>query len=182
MPSCRSPIYPTSLLPMHVVVQILSRYIALYPDRSAACNAQGSCVVSKFSIIGLYAKFFCGRPFLVTGLVYSSLPTMGRARIPDEVRMKLTNGTVPISHSAVQGIRGVDLCQTLGGPNPFPPHPYPLPLLPPFPSSLLLLPFVPPSPPFPPLPLPSPPLGVRGIAPGKFFSGTHARTRVLVHF
>jgi hypothetical protein len=79
--------------------------------------------------------------------------------------------------------RGVDLCQTLGGPNPFPPHPYPLPLLHPFPSSLLLLPFVAPSPPFPPLPLPSPPLGVRGLRPRKkFFRYTYARTRVLVHF
>jgi hypothetical protein len=80
-------------------------------------------------------------------------------------------------------IRGVDLCQTLGGPNPFPAHPYPLPLLPPFPSSLLLLPFVPL---FSSLPSPSSPLplvwGSGGYAPGNFFSGTHARTRVLVHF
>jgi hypothetical protein len=61
---------------------------------------------------------------------------------------------------------GVDLCQTLGGPNPFPPHPYPLPLL-------SLLPFSP----FPlsPLPLPSlslpllPSLGVRGLCPRKIF-------------
>jgi hypothetical protein len=82
-----------------------------------------------------------------------------------------------------QDNRGVDLCQTLGGPNPFPPHPYPLPLL--------SLPSLPPFSSFPlsPLPLPSlpflfPPLpwGSGGYAPEKFFSGTHARTRVLVHF
>jgi hypothetical protein len=65
--------------------------------------------------------------------------------------------------------RGVDLCQTLGGPNPFPAHPYPLPLLPPFPSSLLLLPFVPPSPPYPPLPLPSLSSGGPGATPPENF-------------
>jgi hypothetical protein len=74
--------------------------------------------------------------------------------------------------------RGVDLCQTLGGPNPFPPRPYPLPLLHPFPSSLLLLPFVPP---FSSLPSPSSPLpllwGSGAYAPGKIFSGTHMLAR-----
>jgi hypothetical protein len=66
--------------------------------------------------------------------------------------------------------RGVDLCQTLGGPNPFPPDPCPLPLL--------SLPSLPPFSSFPlsPLALPSlqflsPPVpwGSGGYAPGKFF-------------
>jgi hypothetical protein len=72
-----------------------------------------------------------------------------------------------------QGRRSVS---NIGGPNPFPPHPCLLPFLP-SPSHCV---------PFPSLPSPSSPppftWGSGGVAPGQFFSGTHARTRVLVHF
>jgi hypothetical protein len=59
----------------------------------------------------------------------------------------------PVAAASTISSGGVDLCQTLGGPNPFPPHPYPLPL--PLPSLLFLS--------------PSPPLGVRGLRPRKIF-------------
>jgi hypothetical protein len=70
-------------------------------------------------------------------------------------------------------IRGVDLCQTLGGPNPFPPDPYPLPSFPslPFLRSLPSL-----CPPFPSLPSPSSPLpspgGPGAMPPENFFRYT----------
>jgi hypothetical protein len=69
--------------------------------------------------------------------------------------------------------RGVDLCQTLGEPNPFPPDPYPLPSFPslPFLRSLPSL-----CPPFPSLPSPSSPLpspgGPGAMPPENFFRYT----------
>jgi hypothetical protein len=72
-----------------------------------------------------------------------------------------------------QGRRSVS---NIGGAQSLPSRPVSPPLL----SLPSLLPFS--SFPLSPLPLPSRPLGVRGHSPRKIFSGTHARTRVLVHF
>jgi hypothetical protein len=79
---------------------------------------------------------------------------------------------------------GASICVKHWGAQSLPsPSVSPSPPFPPFPSSLLLLPFIPPSPPFPPLPVASPSAGgPRARPPENFFSGTHARTRVLVHF
>jgi hypothetical protein len=84
--------------------------------------------------------------------------------------------TTPIHHKYTAG---ASICvkhwgaQSLPSPPVSPSPPSSFPFLPSPPS------LCPPSPPFPPLPLL---WGSGGYAPGKFLSGTHARTRVLVHF